>query len=386
MAKKSKGKSKPQGKSKQQGSGQTKRAPAQGAAKTPASEEDELDALIAESMSLWERGELEASLAAAERACELAPGSSAAHHCRAAALLDLDRVEEAIEACEAGLEADPDDPEAILYGADFYLTAAPGDPDAIAISLKLSRRGLKLARELGDEELEAELLLLEGSAHEQHGELQAALESVEAALAILGDDAEAELERGLLLFELCRFDPAREQLLRLERSDDKGVAAAAHHHLGLIEERRGDLDAAAKRFARARKLAPEDYPQPVRLSPPEFDETVEAALAGLPERIREYLRNVAITVEEIPADHDLQGDPPLSPMILGVFRGSPLGEKSGIDPWSQLPSSIVLYQKNLERFAPTRDELIEQIKVTLLHEVGHFLGLDEEELWERGLA
>jgi predicted Zn-dependent protease with MMP-like domain len=46
----------------------------------------------------------------------------------------------------------------------------------------------------------------------------------------------------------------------------------------------------------------------------------------------------------------------------------------------------VLYQKNLERIAARREELIEQIGTTLVHEVGHFLGLDEEELWERGLG
>jgi predicted Zn-dependent protease with MMP-like domain len=45
----------------------------------------------------------------------------------------------------------------------------------------------------------------------------------------------------------------------------------------------------------------------------------------------------------------------------------------------------VLYQRNLERFARSRPELIEQIGVTLIHEVGHFLGLDEEELYARGL-
>ena len=92
-------------------------------------------------------------------------------------------------------------------------------------------------------------------------------------------------------------------------------------------------------------------------------------------------------MEDLPADDDLRGsDPPLSPGILGIFRGAPWGQKGSMDPWSHFPSSIVLYQKNLERFAADRDELVEEIGVTLVHEVGHFLGLDEEELWERGLG
>ncbi len=45
----------------------------------------------------------------------------------------------------------------------------------------------------------------------------------------------------------------------------------------------------------------------------------------------------------------------------------------------------MLYQRNLERFARTREELIEQIGITVMHEVGHLIGLDEDDLWERGL-
>ena len=113
---------------------------------------------------------------------------------------------------------------------------------------------------------------------------------------------------------------------------------------------------------------------------------MEDALLELPEPVRRYLSNVAITVEDLPEDQDLIGsDPPLSPAILGLFRGAPYGQKASMDPWSHFPSSIVLYQRNLERFARSRKDLIEQIGVTLLHEVGHFLGLDEDDLYARGL-
>ena len=113
---------------------------------------------------------------------------------------------------------------------------------------------------------------------------------------------------------------------------------------------------------------------------------MEDALADLPECVRSYLANVAIAVEELPSDEDLLASaPPLSPAILGLFRGAPYGQKASMDPWSHFPSSIVLYQRNLERFARSRPELIEQIGVTLIHEVGHFLGLDEDELYARGL-
>jgi predicted Zn-dependent protease with MMP-like domain len=56
-----------------------------------------------------------------------------------------------------------------------------------------------------------------------------------------------------------------------------------------------------------------------------------------------------------------------------------------VETSSQLPPSIVLFQRNLERFVRSRAELAEEIRVTLVHEVGHYLGLDEDELYERGL-
>jgi predicted Zn-dependent protease with MMP-like domain len=92
-------------------------------------------------------------------------------------------------------------------------------------------------------------------------------------------------------------------------------------------------------------------------------------------------------VEDLPSEDDLlANDPPHPPSILGIFRGAPLGDKESMDPWSHFPSSIVLYQKNLARQARDREELVEEIRVTLLQEVGHFLGFDEDELAERGLG
>jgi predicted Zn-dependent protease with MMP-like domain len=118
----------------------------------------------------------------------------------------------------------------------------------------------------------------------------------------------------------------------------------------------------------------------------EFERLVEEALARLPEPVRRYLGNVAIAVEDLPSADDLRAsDPPLSPSILGIFRGGALPHRASMDPWSHFPSSIGLFQRNLERFARSREELVDEIRVTLLHEVGHFLGLDEEELYRRGL-
>lgn len=251
-------------------------------------------------------------------------------------------------------------------------------------ALEAALRGEKLARRAGDEALAAELALLQASALNHLGRSREALVRAEAVLSAEPDAVDAMLERGFALWELCRLDEARSQLEAALRRDPD--LAWANHTLGLVAERRGDAKEAARRFARARALSPEEFPEPPRLSAEDFDRAVEAALEELPEPVRRWLSNVAIAVEDLPRDEDLAGDPPLSPAILGVFRGAPLGEKASMDPWSHFPSSIVLYQKNLERFARDREELVAEIRVTLLHEVGHFLGLDEEELHARGLG
>ncbi|HET9598366.1 MAG TPA: metallopeptidase family protein [Anaeromyxobacteraceae bacterium] len=247
-----------------------------------------------------------------------------------------------------------------------------------------ARRGARLAREAGEPEAEAELAYVEGAALAQLGEPGAALPRLEAALALRPDDLDAALERGLALFEVCRFEDARRALMAVLRAEPDDPWAI--HTLGLIAERRGDAAEAKRRFTRARRLAPDEFPEPVAMTAQDFDAAVEAAMAELPEGVRRWLANVAIAVEDVPADDDLlASDPPHSPSILGIFRGAPLGAKESMDPWSHFPSSIVLYQRNLQRLAGDRDDLVDEIRVTLLHEVGHFLGLDEEDLARLGL-
>lgn len=251
-------------------------------------------------------------------------------------------------------------------------------------AVTLARQGARQARREGDDPLAADLRWLEGAALLELEEPMAALAALAEALKLAPDHLDALLERADALFELCRFDAALASAQAI--ADAAPDEARAHRLLGLLAERRGDSSEAAQAFARARKLDPEAYPRPHTLSKRDFDAAVERAFMALPEPVRRYLANVPVTVEDLPADQDLlDSDPPLPPTILGLFRGAPYGQKLSADPWSHLPSSIVLYQRNLERATVDRAELEEEIATTLVHEVGHFLGLDEEELWARGL-
>ena len=104
-----------------------------------------------------------------------------------------------------------------------------------------------------------------------------------------------------------------------------------------------------------------------------FESLVEQALENLPPRFRERLTNVAVIVEDLP--------PPgvkTHGLLLGLFHGIPRTEKSVF--YSAPPDHIFLYQRNIEAVARTEAEIRRQICETLLHEVGHYFGLTEEEL------
>jgi predicted Zn-dependent protease with MMP-like domain len=103
---------------------------------------------------------------------------------------------------------------------------------------------------------------------------------------------------------------------------------------------------------------------------------VDAAVAAFDPATRIVLSTVKLEVADLPLMEDLtSNDPPFPPTILGLYRDG------GDDPARK---SIVLYRKNLARAASTRAELEKQVRITLLHEVGHLAGADEDELRARG--
>jgi predicted Zn-dependent protease with MMP-like domain len=120
------------------------------------------------------------------------------------------------------------------------------------------------------------------------------------------------------------------------------------------------------------------------LSPAEFERLVAEALDAIPRRFAELLDNVAIQVEDEPDDdtlRDLDLDPRID-TIFGLYTGVPL-ELRG-DGYTALPDVIVLYRLPLLEACESRGELVREVQLTLLHEIGHHLGFDEDEMdaWE----
>lgn len=121
-----------------------------------------------------------------------------------------------------------------------------------------------------------------------------------------------------------------------------------------------------------------------RLSTEAFARIVEQAIARIPEEIRMYLDNILISVQPRPsvdmlAEMGMEADEPL----FGVYLGVPLTERSLIDP-PLYPDVIHIYQEPLEAFCTSREELIAEIEITVVHEIAHFVGFSDEELEQLG--
>ncbi len=340
---------------------------------------DALDAACGE-----DEVDAERVLALAERALQIAPADASALHHRAAALEGMGRLEDARDAYREALVKAPDDVELLLSAAGLAIADGTADEARTEEGLRLCAQAMKQAKATGDGPLEVELLLMEAIAHSQRGDAATALSRAESALQLDPESLAAQLERGLALFELCQFDASLKALEALKEpfSED----AWLHHHLGLLYERRGDGKRARRAFLRAQELAPDEFPAAVELEDDAFDAAVKDAVAQLPPQFQPLLANTALAVQPFPTEEDLLAQsPPLSPTLLGVFHGTPIGQRSVSSAADHFPSRIILYQRNLERFATTREELIEQIQVTVVHEVGHLVGLDEEALEKLGL-
>ncbi len=104
----------------------------------------------------------------------------------------------------------------------------------------------------------------------------------------------------------------------------------------------------------------------------QFGEHVRAALDSLPDDIAAGLENVAVVVED---------ESPESPYILGTFFGHPHGEQT---PSGALPARVVIYKRPLEESFPEPAELERQIRITVLHELAHYFGIDEDRIAELG--
>ena len=120
---------------------------------------------------------------------------------------------------------------------------------------------------------------------------------------------------------------------------------------------------------------------PLSVSGEEFERLVRQAVDGLPDRYRLLLKNVAVVVEAEPArdvleDLELESEDDL----LGLYSGTAVGSESFFDPGGHLPAKISIYRGPILRLCRTTEEVIQEVRDTVVHEIGHHFGLDDDEM------
>lgn len=325
-------------------------------------------------------GRTEEALAWLDEALKAHPNGAEAHNGRGEILWDDGRTEEALYQFELATQSDPKFVTAHLNRAELVIEELGEFEQAIAHLDKLLAGGGELPRI--DRATEAEVHYLKSKALFYLDDLEGALFLVRRALKVGGDVAVYRAFEGQILFELGQFAEARRRLEHAALLDPESGHAV--YHLGLAFERLGEEEMAARAFQQAAALDAEHYPAPMTVDDAAFERIAAEALADLPRSIREYVENVPVLIHDFPDDTMLHEEN-LSPQVLGLFIGVPRTE-AAVTAQARDVDRVILFKKNLEKVCRTQAELAEQIQITVKHEIGHYLGLDEDDLERLGLA
>ena len=299
----------------------------------------------------------------------------------AACAREQDDVPGAIALLDRAIKIDPEWASPELWLAELYAL----EPSTLDQALRHASRALDLADEEG--EYLSALALKAG--------LEAETGDAEAARTTLGDlppgevglgDPDAALEIADLHLALGDAALARGRLRTLTGTPPGSDSAEAWHALGCAASDLGDE--AEMRLAWKRTWQLDAAPGAARgevrrLTDAEVGAIAEAALEELPERARQLLRDVPIVIADQPAEADV--DAGIDPRALGLFNGTAYPDGSHLGGQPGL-TQILIFRRNLERMAAGDEELREEIRATLLHETGHFFGMDDEELEGIGLG
>ena len=117
------------------------------------------------------------------------------------------------------------------------------------------------------------------------------------------------------------------------------------------------------------------------ISPEEFESLVRKAVDGLPERYRPLLKNVAVVVEAEPSREVLEElELDSEDDLLGLYFGRSIDKESFFDPGGNLPARISIYRGPILRLCRTAEEVLQEVQDTVVHEICHHVGLDDEEM------
>ncbi|MAI78135.1 MAG: hypothetical protein CL917_04275 [Deltaproteobacteria bacterium] len=347
-----------------------------------------------QAMDASHSGRVEEALAWLEEALKAHPGGAEAHNGRGEILWDEGRVDESLYEFECAIEADPKFSSAHMNRLEILIEELAEYRLALEACDELLAGRALLPRL--DSTFQAEICYLKSKALFYQDDLQGAVFLIRRSLKAMGDHPTYSAFEGHVLFEMGEYRTARRVLERTSMVDPDSSHVA--YSLGLVLERiaygeEADVSpmmsdearvASEASFQRACSLDPIQFPMPLEVSDTFFSEAVDAAVKNLPASVRAYIENVPLVVEDFPTVEMVKNER-VSPQILGLFMGIPRTEAILTEQVPDL-DRVLLFKRNLEKHCRTRDELIDQIQITVRHEIGHYLGLDEDDLERLGLA
>jgi predicted Zn-dependent protease with MMP-like domain len=116
---------------------------------------------------------------------------------------------------------------------------------------------------------------------------------------------------------------------------------------------------------------------PIEMDAERFDALVDQALDGIPDELAALVHNVVVLVEEEPPEDE--------PDLLGLYEGVALTERWGTGP-VELPDRIFVFRGPLLDMCESEEELVEEVRITVVHEVAHHFGIDDDRLHDLGYA
>ncbi len=216
---------------------------------------------------------------------------------------------------------------------------------------------------------------------------QPALGVARQAVTHFPESADLQHALGRTLMELGRHEealPALEEACYLDEDFDD-----AWYDLAIVRSELGDTAGMRAAFTEVYELDCAEPLPPLLFSPERVQAWAQRAFDMLPEEIQERVADVPVFIADYPEPWILEA-PPWDPRLLGLFDGPTWAELRSSDlagggAFGSAPH-VYLFQRNLERIAPDPRDMAREVRVTVHHELGHFLGLDEHDLHERGLG
>ena len=318
----------------------------------------------------YDAGQFEKSMELYRKHIEMEPDAPEGYEGLGLSLWAMERHRDALQALNTAQKCDPENAGIAINRAALLTDVLERHQETVAICEGLTRRKLK-RNDVRD------ACYFAAKAHFRLGNDAKALALLDIALRDAPGDIELLSWKAHVLFESGQYEKSRlahEKCLQLD-SDDPGI----WWDYGLVVEKLGDEAAACRAFERAHELDPEDFPLPVAISAKDAEGIALRTLEELPDDFRDAIHDVPVIVDDFPSREFVLENPTLGPQILGLFTGNTHNDRQPV------PTAIMIFRKNLEKVAGDREELEVEIRTTLLHEIGHYLGLNEDNLKERGL-